>query len=119
MNEKIALFGAGGKMGVRLSKNLLKSDYRVSHVEPGAAGRQRLKDELGIECVDVDAALDNADVVILAIPDTLIGKISHEIAPKLRAGTMVMTLLGSWGALWVVNRWRSRRTGMHRQAHPE
>ena len=92
MNEKIALFGAGGKMGVRLSKNLLKSDYRVSHVEPGAAGRQRLKDELGIDCVDVDAALDNADVVILAIPDTLIGKISHEIAPKLRAGTMVMTL---------------------------
>ena len=92
MNEKIALFGAGGKMGVRLSKNLLKSDYRVSHVEPGAAGRQRLKDELDIECVEVDAALDNADVVILAIPDTLIGKISHEIAPKLKAGTMVMTL---------------------------
>jgi hypothetical protein len=92
VNEKIALFGAGGKMGVRLSKNLLKSDYRVSHVEPGAAGRQRLKDELGIECVEVDAALDNADVVILAIPDTLIGKISHEIAPKLKPGTMVMTL---------------------------
>jgi D-apionate oxidoisomerase len=92
VNEKIALFGAGGKMGVRLSKNLQKSSYRVSHVEPGAAGRTRLKDELGIECVEVDAALDNADVVILAIPDTLIGKISHEIAPKLKAGTMLMTL---------------------------
>ena len=92
VNEKIALFGAGGKMGVRLSKNLLNSSYRVSHVEPGAPGRQRLKDELGIECVDVDAALDNADVVILAVPDTLIGKISHEIAPLLKAGTMVMTL---------------------------
>ncbi|MDM0014912.1 phosphogluconate dehydrogenase C-terminal domain-containing protein [Variovorax sp. J22P168] len=92
MNEKIALFGAGGKMGVRLSKNLLKSDYRVSHVEPGAAGRQRLKDELGLDCVEVDAALDGVDVVILAIPDTLIGKIAHEIAPRLKAGTMVMTL---------------------------
>jgi hypothetical protein len=92
MNERIALFGAGGKMGVRLSKNLLKSDFRVSHVEPGAFGRQRLKDELGVECVDQDVALDNVDVVILAIPDTLIGKISHEIAPKLRAGVMVMTL---------------------------
>jgi D-apionate oxidoisomerase len=92
MNEKIALFGAGGKMGVRLSKNLLNSTYRVSHVEPGAAGRKRLQDELGIECVEVDAALDNADVVILAVPDTLIGKISHQIAPKLRPGTMVMTL---------------------------
>ena len=92
MNEKIALFGAGGKMGVRLSKNLQNSGYRVSHIEPGVFGRQRLKDELGIECVEVDAALDNVDVVILAVPDTLIGKLSHEIAPKLRAGTMVMTL---------------------------
>jgi hypothetical protein len=92
MNERIALFGAGGKMGVRLSKNLMTSDYRVSHVEPGAAGRQRLQDELGITCVDADEALDNADVVILAIPDTLIGKVSHEIAPKLRPGTMLMTL---------------------------
>ena len=92
MSEKIALFGAGGKMGVRLSKNLLKSNYRVAHVEPGAPGRQRLKDELGVECVSVDEALDNADVVILAIPDTIIGKIAHEISPKLRAGTMVMLL---------------------------
>ncbi|SAK71691.1 prephenate dehydrogenase [Caballeronia catudaia] len=92
MNEKIALFGAGGKMGVRLSSNLLKSDYRVAHVEPGAAGQKRLKDELGIECVSADAALDGADVVILAVPDTLIGKLSHEIAPKLPPGTMVMTL---------------------------
>jgi len=92
MNEKIALFGAGGKMGVRLSRNLLTSDYRVGHVEPSAAGRQRLQDELGIACVDADAALDNADVVILAIPDTMIGKVSHEIAPKLKPATMVMTL---------------------------
>jgi len=92
MNEKIALFGAGGKMGVRLSRNLQKTSYRVAHVEPGAAGRQRLVDELGIQCVDTDQALDNVDVVILAIPDTLIGKVAAEIAPKLRAGTMVMTL---------------------------
>ena len=88
MNETIALFGAGGKMGVRLSKNLLKSSYRVKHVEPGEAGRKRLKDELGIECVGVDEALAEVDVVILAIPDTLIGKIAHEISPKLKAGTM-------------------------------
>jgi hypothetical protein len=92
MSEKIALFGAGGKMGVRLSKNLLKSNYRVAHVEPGAPGRQRLKDELGVECVSVDEALDNVDVVILAIPDTIIGKIAHEISPKVKAGTMVMLL---------------------------
>ena len=92
MKEKIALFGAGGKMGFRLTSNLLKSDYRVSHVEVGEAGRKRLHDELNIACVSVDEALDGADVVILAVPDTLIGKLSHEISAKLKAGTMVMTL---------------------------
>jgi len=30
--------------------------------------------------------------VILAVPDTLIGKLAHEISPKLKAGTMVITL---------------------------
>ncbi|PUA17795.1 phosphogluconate dehydrogenase C-terminal domain-containing protein [Glaciimonas sp. PCH181] len=92
MNERIALFGAGGKMGVRLAKNLQNSSYKVAHVEVGAVGQKRLKDELGIDCVSVDVALDNVDVVILAVPDTLIGKIAAEISPKLRAGVMVMTL---------------------------
>ncbi len=92
MKEKIALFGAGGKMGVRLAKNLKKSDYQVSHVEVSEVGQQRLRDEVGVDCVSIDAALDNVDVVILAVPDTLIGKIAAEISPKLRAGVMVMTL---------------------------
>lgn len=92
MKTTIALFGAGGKMGVRLARNLQGSDYRVRHVEVGTVGRQRLKDELGVECVSVDAALDGAGVVILAVPDTLIGKVAAEISPKLQPGTMVITL---------------------------
>jgi hypothetical protein len=92
MSTSIALFGAGGKMGVRLSKNLQGSPYEVRHVEVGEVGRQRLRDELGVECCAVDDALNNVDVVILAVPDTLIGKLAAEIAPKLKAGTMVMTL---------------------------
>ena len=88
----IALFGAGGKMGVRLSKNLQGSSYQVRHVEVGEVGRQRLRDELGVECCPVDDALHNVDVVILAVPDTLIGQLAAEIAPKLKADTLVMTL---------------------------
>lgn len=79
-------------MGGRLTRNLVGSEYRVRHVEVGEAGRQRLKDELGIDCMSADAALDGADVVILAVPDTLIGKLAAEISPQLRPGTMVMTL---------------------------
>ena len=92
MGKSIALFGAGGKMGVRLSKNLMGSSYEVRHVEVGEVGRKRLKDELGIACCSVDDALKNVDVVILAVPDTLIGRLAAEIAPKLSAGTMLMTL---------------------------
>ena len=88
----IALFGAGGKMGVRLSKNLQGSSYQVRHVEVGEVGRQRLRDELGVECCPVNDALHNVDVVILAVPDTLIGQLAADIAPKLKAGTLVMTL---------------------------
>ena len=79
-------------MGARLSKNLMGSAYEVRHVEVGEAGRQRLKTELGIDCLSVDDALRDVDVVILAVPDTLIGKLAASIAPQLKAGTMVMTL---------------------------
>jgi hypothetical protein len=92
MTVTIALFGAGGKMGLRLSRNLQGSPYRVRHVEPGEAGRERLRTELGVECVPAEAALDGAQVVILAVPDTLIGKLAHQISPLLQPGTMVMTL---------------------------
>ncbi|HPU54176.1 MAG TPA: phosphogluconate dehydrogenase C-terminal domain-containing protein [Burkholderiaceae bacterium] len=92
MTRSIALFGAGGKMGVRLSGNLQRSTYQVRHVEVGEAGRKRLKEELGIECMSAQAALEGVDVVILAVPDTLIGRLAADIAPQLPAGTMVMTL---------------------------
>lgn len=88
----IALFGAGGKMGVRLSRNLQESSHDVRHVEPGEAGRARLLQELGTACVDPAQALDQVEIVILAVPDTHIGQVSHEIAPALRPGTMVMAL---------------------------
>jgi hypothetical protein len=88
----IALFGAGGKMGARLSRNLQGSAYAVRHVEPSEAGRERLRQELGIVCTSADEALRGAQVVILAVPDTLIGRLAAEIAPRLEPGTMVMTL---------------------------
>lgn len=88
----IALFGAGGKMGYRLSKNLIGSRFDVRHVEVSEVGKARLKDDFGIATVEVDQALAGADVVILAVPDTLIGKVAASINEKLVAGTMVIAL---------------------------
>jgi hypothetical protein len=88
----IALFGAGGKMGYRLASNLEGSRFEVRHVEVGEAGRERLKAGLGVDCVAPEAALDGAEVVVLAVPDTLIGKVAKGVVPSLRPGTMVVIL---------------------------
>jgi hypothetical protein len=88
----VALFGAGGKMGYRLSKNFIGSRFEVRHVELAPAGQERLKSGLDLDCVTADAALDGAEIVILAVPDTHIGKVASGIGAQLKAGTMVVAL---------------------------
>ena len=88
----IALFGAGGKMGHRLARNLRNSRFDVRHVEVSDAGRARLRDDFGLECVAAEAALDGAGVAILAVPDTAIGKVANGILDLLKPGMMVMIL---------------------------
>lgn len=89
--KKIAVVGAGGKMGYRVSANLKNSPYQVSHVEVSEAGRNRLK-ELGITCVDADPALKDADVVILAIPDNMIEKVTGQLVDKFKQGATLVAL---------------------------
>ncbi|NMM43691.1 NAD(P)-binding domain-containing protein [Rhodospirillaceae bacterium KN72] len=89
---KIALLGAGGKMGVRLATNLKGSAYDVAHVEISEAGRQRLKDAVDVDCVDMEEAVDGAGVVILAVPDNAIKAISAKVVPLVAPGTIVMAL---------------------------
>jgi hypothetical protein len=88
----IALFGAGGKMGYRLANNFKGSRFEVRHVEVAPAGQARLESGLGIHCVSPATALDGAEVVILAVPDTHIGKVAAGISDKLKSGTMIVAL---------------------------
>ncbi len=88
----IALFGAGGKMGHRLSRNLKASRFSVRHVEVSDAGRARLAQDFGIACLPQEQALAGAEVVILAVPDTHIGKVAQSIQHLLAPGTMVVVL---------------------------
>jgi hypothetical protein len=89
---KLALLGAGGKMGVRLATNLRGSRFQVDHVEVSEAGRQRLKSAIGVDCVDQNRALAEADVVVMAVPDRLIGKIAHDIVGQVKPGTAFIVL---------------------------
>ena len=88
----IALFGAGGSMGMRVVR-ALKDDpeYRLLSVEPSEGGQARLR-EAGLTAVSKDEAVKAADVVIMAVPDKLVGRVAAEVVPGLRSGTLVMTL---------------------------
>lgn len=90
--QRIALLGAGGKMGVRTARNLMAAPYEVDHVEVSEAGRARLKAATGAACVDGDNALSQADAVIMAVPDAAIGKILHDFVGKLKPGAAVLML---------------------------
>lgn len=90
--SKVALMGAGGKMGVRIASNLMKSDHDVLHVEIDLEGQQRLKDETGLDCVGQGQALSNAEAVILAVPDRLIGKVLKGFVDDLKPGTAIIML---------------------------
>ena len=88
----IALMGAGGKMGLRIVRNLKdNADHRTLCVEISDAGKAGLA-ELGLSATPQEEALQQADVVILAVPDRLIGSICNDIVPRLKSGTMVMGL---------------------------
>ena len=89
---KIALLGAGGKMGVRLANNLKSSRFSVDHVEISKEGRTRLEKELGVKAVDLAQAIADAGVVILAVPDRLIGAVSHDIIEDVRSGAALIVL---------------------------
>lgn len=88
----ITLFGAAGKMGSRITRRLIEApQYTSLYVETGAAAQEVLR-QRGLEATPAEAATRQADVVILAIPDKVLGRVSHEIVPWMKPGAMLITL---------------------------
>jgi predicted dinucleotide-utilizing enzyme len=87
----IALVGAGGKMGCRITDNIKRGANRVHYLEVSPAGIERLR-ERGVEVSTQAEALPGADVVILAVPDVAIEAVSSEVIPQLKPGALVLTL---------------------------
>lgn len=89
----IALMGAGGKMGCRLTDNLMHQtdQYQMYYVEVGEQGIANLS-QRGLTPTPQAEALAQADTVILAVPDKIIGRLTSEIIPQLQPGTLVIGL---------------------------
>lgn len=88
----IALIGAGGKMGCRIADHLQHDPAcALRYVERSERGVANLADR-GLKPTPSDDAVADADVIILAVPDTLLGKIAREIIHNLKPGAMIITL---------------------------
>ena len=88
----IALLGAGGKMGCRLTDNLMRHpEYDMRYIETGASGIERLA-QRGLAPAVLEESLPVADIVILALPDTALGTVSHQLVPDMKPGSILITL---------------------------
>ena len=87
----IAVIGAGGKMGMRVSSNLQHSNHTVHYSENSPAGQQRTRDA-GRTITDTPTSVAEADVVILAVPDVALAPVSAEVVPQLKSGSILLTL---------------------------
>lgn len=89
---KVALMGAGGKMGCRITDNMKDlPDYEMVYVEVSETGVANLT-QRGISVTPQAEALADSDAVILALPDRIIGKVTHDMIPQLKSGAMVVSL---------------------------
>jgi len=91
MKTKVALLGAGGKMGTRLTRNLLNSEYDMMYLEVNPDGIARLR-EMGVEAIDAWKAVPRADIVIFAVPDVALETITNEYVPVMKSGAVAVTL---------------------------
>ena len=88
----LAIIGAGGNMGRRVTRALKDHpEYQLYLVEPSEIGRAKLAD-LGVTTTERDAALSAAEAVVMAVPDRLITPVAEEIVPRLKPGTLLMSL---------------------------
>ncbi len=89
--SNIAILGAGGKMGCRLTDNLIQYDHQLLLTEISAAGLANIA-RRGLTPTPQSEALRAAEVIILALPDRLMSRIAHEVVPQLKPGTLIITL---------------------------
>ncbi len=90
--KKVAILGAGGKMGCRVTANVKdEKEYSISYIEISPQGQQKLRD-LGVEPTDSYEPLREVDTVIFAVPDILIGKVSEIAIPMMKTGSTAIGL---------------------------
>ncbi len=92
MPTQVAILGAGGNMGRRITGSLRDNpDYALRLIEPGEAGAARVAAQ-GLTVSQQVDGLAGADVVIFAVPDRIVRDVTSEVVPALDPGTAILFL---------------------------
>lgn len=95
MNKKIvvSVIGAAGKMGTRVTNNLAKHGDSVELLfcETSEAGIASIVSR-GFSTEPAETAVPRSDIVVLAVPDVVIKKVSVGIVKMMRPGTTLIIL---------------------------
>lgn len=90
---KVAVIGAGGKMGTRTSTNLAKRTdlFDLKLVENSPSGIESIHAR-GLEVTPAEEAMATSEVIVFAVPDTLIQKLSAIYVPMMKPGAGFLIL---------------------------
>ncbi|MFT3960332.1 phosphogluconate dehydrogenase C-terminal domain-containing protein [Propionivibrio sp.] len=95
MSERIvvSVIGAGGKMGTRVSNNLAKHPDSIDlrFCENSAGGVAAIQAR-GFSVVAAETAVPESDIVVLAVPDVIIKKVSVGIVALMKPGATLIIL---------------------------
>lgn len=93
MVQKVVLLGAGGKMGMRITPNIKdETAYDISYIEIRKEAAKALTEKYGVVSTESSSPVKDADIVIFAVPDRIIRKVSADIVPLMKPGAMVIGL---------------------------
>jgi len=90
INLKVAIIGAGGKMGRWFAEYLLEEGLEVYAAHSSRERLQKLGDIEGLKtCTNIEAA-ENCDVLVLSVPMSKLEEVALEIASHTRAGQLIV-----------------------------
>ena len=87
----ITIMGAGGKMGVRILNNLVKTRHKLLLCESAELAVKSIE-ERGLSVTAMEEAVPGSDIIIMAVPDAVLGKISHDVVPRMKENATFILL---------------------------
>ena len=90
-NTTLTLMGAGGKMGARILNNLVKTGYDLLLCEKSEQGIKAIEGQ-GQAVTGMKEAIPRSDFIIMAVPDAVLGKISHDVVPLMKENATFILL---------------------------